>query len=650
MHRFVATAATVILAAGLLAGCSKDGPEDTLDDFLSAWQGGADFSKIGFVGADGGKLRSADVQTQLKELTGDLAKQQFTVAKTGKAKTTGDVATSAIKVDWKLPGDVAWSYPSTVRLTKKNSDGWRVIWEPALVQSELTSGDKLQVRRVAATRGSILDAAGKTIVTPRDVVSIGVVPKDITDLAKLQKDLAAAFTKIGVSVDMPDLATRVKNSDPGAFVDVITLRRPDYLKIRNDVRPLKGTSFQEGKRDLAPTRAFARALLGTADVATRDDIDKNPQTIARGDIVGHGGLQQRYDTALRGTAGLSVVVARAVPDTAATDPAATTDPAAPDTDAATELFTSKPVAGKSIKTSLDVTTQLAADQALAGVKQPSSLVAIKISDGSVLAVANGPDGGSVNTALTGQVPPGSTFKTVSAYGLLQRKAVTANTTVPCPLTATVAGRQFKNAAGEVLGNVPFHVDFAKSCNTAFVGLAPKLGADGLQKAATDLGLGVKWDLGVDAFSGKISPANTPTELAAAAFGQGATAVSPLAMASATAAVARGQFKQPKLLLDPAPAAAAADGAKLDAAAVGPLKQMMREVVTAGTGTALKDVPGGAVYGKTGTAEFNESTEDTHSWFIGYQGDVAFAVMVQKGGAGSEAAVPAVETFLRALAK
>jgi cell division protein FtsI/penicillin-binding protein 2 len=77
---------------------------------------------------------------------------------------------------------------------------------------------------------------------------------------------------------------------------------------------------------------------------------------------------------------------------------------------------------------------------------------------------------------------------------------------------------------------------------------------------------------------------------------------------------------------------------------------MREVVTSGTGTALGNVEGKPVSGKTGTAEFDNESKDTHSWFIGYQGDVAFAVMVQKGGSGAEAAVPVVETFLNALNK
>ncbi|HTF07542.1 MAG TPA: penicillin-binding transpeptidase domain-containing protein, partial [Asanoa sp.] len=65
-------------------------------------------------------------------------------------------------------------------------------------------------------------------------------------------------------------------------------------------------------------------------------------------------------------------------------------------------------------------------------------------------------------------------------------------------------------------------------------------------------------------------------------------------------------------------------------------------------TALKDVPGGAVSGKTGTAEFDDNPAHTHAWFVGWQGDVAFAVFVENGGGSGETAVPAAERFLRAL--
>ncbi|NMO55979.1 penicillin-binding protein [Actinoplanes sp. TBRC 11911] len=632
--RAAATIAVLALAGGGLAGCTKDAPDDTVKAFLAGWRSG-DLSKVGFVGADGSKIAAADVVTQLHDLSGDLAKQPLTLSVAGDAKVTGDNATTPIKLDWTLPGGIPWSYQSTVRSTKQGSDDWRVVWEPAILQSDLTTGQKLRLRRVASSRASIQDSAGQPLVVKRPVTVIGVEPQAIEDLPKLQSGLVAAFQKIGVTLDLSDLKNRVDDADKGAFVELITLRQTDYDKIRDDLHALTGTVFRDEQHDLAPTRNFARALLGTADEATAEDIQKNPQTIGRGDTVGHGGLQGRYDQQLRGTAGQSVVIEQVSANGDNTD---------------TQVFSTKPVAGKPIKTSLDVKTQNAADQALAPVTQASSLVAIKISNGSVLAVANGPNGGTVDTALTGQVPPGSTFKTVSAYGLLSKKSVTEDTVVPCPKTANVNGRDFKNSDGEVFGQVEFHTDFSKSCNTAFVGLAPKLGADGLHSAASALGLGTPWDLGIEAFSGKISPANSPTELAAAAFGQGQTVVSPIAMADVAASVARGQFKQPRLVLDPAPAKPAPDGDKLDAAALSSLRTMMREVVTSGTGTGLRNTPGGPVYGKTGTAEFSDSSEDTHSWFIGYQGDVAFACMIQKGGAGAEAAVPAINRFLTALHK
>jgi cell division protein FtsI/penicillin-binding protein 2 len=637
MHRYgrraVAALATLTLAGGGLAACSKDGPDGTVKAFLSGWKSG-DLHTVGFVSASGGKVADADVVKQLKDLSGGLAKQPLTVTTAGDPKAKGDNATSPIKLDWTLPGGTHWTYTSTVRLSKRDSDGWKVIWEPAIVQPQLAVGDALAVRRVAAQRGIVQDSKGDAIVTPRDVVTIGIEPQKIKNLAQLQTGLDTAFKRIGVDMDFSGLKDRVDNSKPDAFVELITLRRPDWNKISDDVQTLEGVVWNEGKKPLAPTRTFARALLGTADQATAEDLQNNKE-LAQGDVVGHGGLQQKYDEALRGTPGISVVIAQQAPDGTVKD---------------TPLYTTKPVNGKAIKTSLDVTTQNAADAALAAVKQPSSLVAIRVTDGAVLAVANGPDGGTVDTALTGQVPPGSTFKTITAYGVLSNKIAQPDSTVACPKNASIDGHQFKNSGGEAFGNVQMHIDYAKSCNTAFIALGGKLGADKFHQAASALGLGSKWDLGISAFSGQVSPADSPTELAAASFGQGKTVVSPAAMASVAASVARGQFKQPQLVLDPKPANPAADGAPLDATAVAQLRQMMREVVTGGTGTALKSVPGKPVYGKTGTAEFDANSKDTHSWFIGYQGDIAFACMIQKGGAGADAAVPAVDRFLTALNK
>ena len=130
-----------------------------------------------------------------------------------------------------------------------------------------------------------------------------------------------------------------------------------------------------------------------------------------------------------------------------------------------------------------------------------------------------------------------------------------------------------------------------------------------------------------------------------------------ALAGATAAVARGSWLQPKLFTEtpamgpsgqtPAPLPTAP--APLNPASVQALQTMMREVVTGGTGAALGDVPGAAVHAKTGTAEFDNNPANTHAWTVGWQGDIAFVVFVEKGGTSTGTAVPIVEAFLRGIA-
>jgi cell division protein FtsI/penicillin-binding protein 2 len=641
-RRLVAVLASTMLVAAGLAGCSAaddDGPEQVVDAFLSGWPTG-EFGAIGFLNASGQRMPATEAAEELLSLAGELADTPPVAKRDGDVEGEGDIATARVTLDWTLPGGAHWVYPTTVRLRRGPDGGWQVVWEPAVVHEKLTAGDQLAVRRTAAPRGKILDRSGKPIVESRSVVQVGVQPSEVPDPASLVRQLESAFRAIRPAIDPPidlsDLPDRMAEAKPDAFVDVVLLRREAYDQIRTRVYGLPGTRFREERRDLAPTREFARALLGSVDPVQKADLEADPGVYQVGDLIGHGGLQGRYERQLRGTVGSSVIVTR-------TTPAGVVEPTG------TELFRQEPVAGASLRTTLDVATQNAADAALATTRKRSALVAVRISDGAVLAAGNGPDGGGENLAFTAQVPPGSTFKMVSALGLLDAGAVTLDGPVDCPKTFTVEGRSFKNSNDFALGRVPFRVDFARSCNTAFAALAPKLGPDGLAEAGRSLGLEGAWDLGAEAFTGKVSTGGGGAERAAAAFGQGTTVVSPLAMAGATAAVAGGQWQQPKLLLEPAPAGAASPGPRLRPGSVEALRTMMREVVTAGTARMLADVPGGPVHGKTGTAEYDDNPANTHAWFIGWQSDVAFAVFVEDGGGSGETAVPIAERFLRAVA-
>jgi cell division protein FtsI/penicillin-binding protein 2 len=224
--------------------------------------------------------------------------------------------------------------------------------------------------------------------------------------------------------------------------------------------------------------------------------------------------------------------------------------------------------------------------------------------------------------------------------------------VNCPKTLVVDGRTMKNYEGEVLGMVPFSVDFAHSCNTAFVALASKMGNSDVRDAAKDLGVGAGWGnhLGVaGAFGGSVPVATSGTDRAATAFGQARTSVSPAALAVMAASVARGSYIEPALIRTPAVPGANRAPKPLNAKAAAELRDLMRLVVTKGTATkALGSVVPG-VSGKTGTAEYGTASPPaTRAWFVGWQGKVAFAVLVEEGKSGAGVAAPIARSFLSKL--
>jgi len=186
----------------------------------------------------------------------------------------------------------------------------------------------------------------------------------------------------------------------------------------------------------------------------------------------------------------------------------------------------------------------------------------------------------------------------------------------------------------------FAQDFAQSCNTAFVSLAPRLAPDALGRAARDFGLGRPVKLPLDVAASQVPAGRTRVERAAAMIGQDRILASPLAMAGVAATVADGRWRAPRLVRsDPRRI-----GPPLDRDERGTLRTLMRRVVVSGTGTALAGVAG-EIAGKSGTAEYGAGDPPpTHTWFIALRGDVAVAVLVEKGSSGGRVAAPIAARF------
>lgn len=608
------------------AGGPATGPEGAAAAFARAWSAG-DLAGAPTVAP------AEEVRALVGSVTEGLTLEAPAVQVTDTTEVEGDdgLAVATFRVTWDLEGHDGWSYTSSADLRRDEDGVWRVVVEPSTLHPDLHEGESLRLQRLGARRGDILGGDGQPIVTNRPVIDIGVEPSRTTDPPGLTRELEELL-----DVDADTLLDRIEAAEPDAFVSVITLREPDYAEVEDQVRPLPGTVFHARSAPLAPTREFARAVLGAAGPVTAELLEEHPERYRTGDVVGLSGLQRRFDERLFGQPGLEIVV---IPGEEVVG-----------SHAERPLHRIDPQPGEPVRTTLNEDVQLAADAALAEVEYPSALVAIRVSDGHLLAVANGPGADGVPIALHGQYPPGSTFKVVTAAALLEQ-GLTSDTEVDCPRRATVDGRAFSNAEDGVLGRVPFRSAFAESCNTAFVELAGQLDDDDLHHASLAFGLGADHDLGLGAYTGQVPENDGPVDRAASTIGQGRILTSPLAVADVAATVARGNHLAPTLLLDPVADTGEGAPATLEPTIAASLQQLMREVVTDGSGTALVDVPGGPVHGKTGTAEYGtEQPPRTHAWFAGYQDELAFAVLVAEteDSFGGRVAAPIAADFLRRL--
>jgi hypothetical protein len=390
-------------------------------------------------------------------------------------------------------------------------------------------------------------------------------------------------------------------------------------------------SVLAGPQGGASGTASLTSLVGSVGDITAEDLKRLGAPYQGGDKAGRSGLERTFERRLAGSPtgevqlvdedGTSVKVVRRYGGT----------PGAP------------------VRTTLDPAMQAAAESALQGGAHghEAAMVVLQPSTGEVRALVSLPNGGFPRATL-GTYPPGSTFKVITTAALLA-KGERPDDKVTCPKEIKLGGITIHNFEQEQLGSIPFNVAFAKSCNTAFVQLATsRLSGAELARAASNFGFGVPLAPGVSSATSRFPVPQSSPELAMAAFGQARVTASPLLMAGVAGAVQSGTWRAPKLLDDeslgslevkqPGPR-------PLDPGVAATLRTLMRQVVSSGT-AAGAGLPSD-VSGKTGTAEFGSGDKPpTHAWFIGYQGDLAVAVVVEGGGVGGEVAAPIAASFFK----
>ncbi|MDQ3578612.1 MAG: penicillin-binding transpeptidase domain-containing protein, partial [Actinomycetota bacterium] len=567
-------AVVVVLAS--LAGCgvfgSDPGPDAVAQQFVAAFAGGDTTSASA-------QTDSAEAAKAMMDKTRDALKPSTVIAQVRRVDAVDGASTAnaAFEITWDLGRGRVWTYDSSFEL-RSEKDAWKVHWAPTVLHPKLVAQQTLAVQDAEPELAPVLDRNGEPLLAPERVISVLLDSAKVPDPPAIATQLATALVGLDATIttqSILDGAAKVA----GQPYQVVALRDADYQKVRPLIYELPGVRFTSAMRLLPTDKKFAPTLLPLMRKLVEDQVE--------------------------GKSGWRV---HTVDSTGAE---------------VEELFAKAAEPAKAIQSAMSKQIQNAAQAAIAGQATPSMIVAIQPSTGEVLAVAQNEIADKEGpVALSGRYPPGSTFKIVTAAAALESGKAAADTPLGCPGTTVIDGREVPNSGKFDKGVIPLHSAFAFSCNTTFATLAVTMGPAELTDMAKRLGLGVDFIVpGITTITGSVPPATNTVERAEDGFGQGKVVASPFGMATVVATVVSGSVPKPVLMRgtetksDSTPTA-------LSVPVLTAVRDMMREVVTTGTASALLPFPD--VRGKTGTAQFGDGTR-SHGWFAGYSGDLAFAV-------------------------
>jgi cell division protein FtsI/penicillin-binding protein 2 len=603
-----------LLTIGFATGFgSEDSAEPAVQAFLFDWEEGKYAQAAALTtGAPG------QVSTQLAAAFVDLdATDTFLAMQSVVQHGNSAVATFTATVDL-AQGSHQWSYTGRFGLTKKGGQ-WLINWAPSVIDPSLGPGDRLAVLTAFTPRAQIEDSAGQPLVVKSTDYHIGVYPGRLSDAAQT----AAQFGQLA-GLNSQQVLGQIRSAPPRVFLSLLTLDPSSFRAIWPHLARVHGLSFERRAERLFDTGGGGGTADLVGDVETEDASELRAEGAAYqpGVTVGVSGLEQAYQGMLAGTPTTAVVVVDGAGHVVAT------------------LWRSQGLAGVPVRTTLDGRYQQAAVSTLATQSDSGEIVAVDAANGGILALGSH-EAGSVplprGGALNARVKPGMAFSIVSAAALLGI-GYDADRSLPCRDVATVGGQTFTYQPSSTAAT--FASDFAAGCGTAFATVSQYLSSTQLAAMEKDFGIGANWDLRLPAFSGSASDISGAADLAAQATGTGGVLMSPLGMAMVAAEVDAGTGHVPALIAtDPA----AAWQAPLSASNLTELRQLMRQAVQSGSAHAA-DVSGQPVYGQAGVVR--TGAHAWLSWFVGYRGSMAVAVL-ETGNSPAQAAASLAGAFLSA---
>ena len=611
-------AAIMVVVTGLLCVGFATGfggaasPEPTVQAFLLDWQLGRYAQAAALTTGN-----DPQVVSQLTAAYTDLdATNTFLALNSVTQHADTAVATFKVTVDLAQTGQ-QWSYIGRFSLAVRNGQ-WVIDWAPSVINPSLGPGDRLAVLTSYSPRAPVEDSDGQPLLSSSTDYHVGVYPGQLADMART----AAEFSQI-TGLSEQQVLGQMRAAPPRQFLSLLTLdpASPQFQEIWSRLAKVPGLSWQrKAERLFGP--ATAAEVVGTVGTEDSGALRAEGAAYQPGQTVGLSGLEQTYQGTLAGTPSTSIVVVNAAGHTVAT------------------LSTMAGQAGTPVRTTIDSHDQTAAAAALAAQHNSGEIVAVDSSTGDVLALA-AHQAGSVplppDGPLAAKLQPGMAFSIVSAAALLGIGDVSTSQPLPCQNVAEVGGQTFTYQPGPT-ASTTFAADFADGCGTAFATMSEKLTAHQLSAVERSFGIGTEWNLRVPAFSGSAAAVTDQAGVAAQATGTGGVLMSPLGMAMVAAEVDAGTGRTPVLVAADPPATWQAP---LSTGKLGELRQLMRQAVQSGSARAA-NVRGEPVYGQSGVVQ--TGAHAYLSWFVGYRGSMAVAV-IETGATQAQAAAALAGVFL-----
>lgn len=566
--------------------------------------------------------------------------------------------------------------------------------------------NQLRTIPIEAPRGAIFDREGRLLVTNVPGTAVKLWPADMPEEGRYR--MVQKLSAI-LRVPVRDITAAIeeRKDDPLTPVTLKTAVREEQVATLLERREeFRGVEIAQTYLRSYERQAMAAQILGYAREISKEELAaKRGEGYRAGDVIGKAGIEAAFDRFLRGTPGMAQ---RRI-------------------DSRGNLWGSLqvrrfPSAGNGIRLTLDARLQRAAEQALRlGIARArandnllangGALVALDPRDGAVLALASNPtykpsvyvgriqperlaaladeeaNVPLLNRVLSGQYPPGSTFKPVTALAAIQEGLLSPFEQIQCtPVNYYGLDRQpFRNWNPNVNEPMVLQTALAESCDTYFYDVGNRFyerGSQGrtqLQKWAAIFGFGHSAGIDIGGESEGLLPtpawrkrigrrpwdkAWNPGDSIQLAIGQKDLLVTPLQMARFYALLANGgklvspyvvqsverlgdENSPPNVLRRFAPKPPKETRVDRQALAV----------VNAGLRAAAGS-PGGTSYGvfgsfpvpisgKTGTAEKSvDGQMRDQSWWCGFgpaargRGPIALCAVIENGGFGAEAAAPA----------